>query len=80
MGRYPLPPGMGKTAKLMISLTPAEKELIVQAAFAAGLSVSAYLVGAALGDRLGGLIIGEGFTSSEEARSKRLPNPAKQDT
>lgn len=63
-GRYPLPPGVGRTAKLMISLTPAEKEAIIQLAAAAGVSVSGFLVGLALGDRLGGLIKGEGFTPS----------------
>lgn len=63
-GRYPLPSGLAKTAKLMICLTPSEKAEIIRLAGLAGVSVSAFLVGQALGDRLGGLIKGEGFTAS----------------
>lgn len=74
MGRYALPPELARSAKLMICLTPAEKEEIVKMAGLAGMSVSAFLVGCALGDRLGGLIKGEGFTSSAEARSRSLPD------
>lgn len=74
-GRYPLPPGVGKTAKLMISLTPAEKEQILQAAALAGLSVSAFLVGQALGDRIGGVIKGEGFTPSSSLNPIQKAKP-----
>lgn len=71
MGRYALPPEFAKSAKLMICLTPAEKEQIIQLAGLAGLSVSAFLVGCALGDRLGGLIKGEGFTPSSSVPLKK---------
>lgn len=76
-GRYPLPPGVGKTAKLMISLTPAEKAEIVRLAGLVGLSVSAFLVGQALGDRIGGVIKGEGFTSSSALNLVQKATPKK---
>lgn len=80
MGRYPLPPGSSKavkTATLAISLSPAEKEQIIQLAGLAGLSVSAFLVGCALGDRIGGVIKGEGFTPSSALNPVQKATPKK---
>lgn len=67
-------PSLGKSASLYLTLTPAEKEQIMQLAAAAGISISAFVLGCCLGDRLGGAIKGEGFTSTSEAFSRRLPD------
>lgn len=71
-GRPPFPPGVAKSAQIIIRMTPAEKEMIFQAAAAAGMTVSAFMLGLALGDRLGGLLKGEGFTSTSEALAHRM--------
>jgi len=77
MGRYALPPELARSSKLMICLTPAEKAEIVRLAGLAGLSVSAFLVGQALGDRIGGVIKGEGFTPSSALNSVQKAKPQK---
>lgn len=59
------PTGEIRSVLLQFRATPSERDAVHQRASLAGLSVSAFLLGQALGDRLGGALKGEGFTASE---------------
>lgn len=50
-----------RTEMLTMRVTPAEKEALQAAAVAAGLSVTAFLLGCALGDKVGQMLI-DGFS------------------
>ena len=72
MGR---PPKSGsdalRDARIYMRVTQAEKDELLRLAGIAGMSITTFLLSRALGDRLGGVLLGEGFTSSEEARKRR---------
>lgn len=70
-GPAPLPADVARSVMLSLRVTPAEKVAITQAASVAGLTVTAYLVGLALGDQFGGLIKGEGFTPFSASKSEK---------
>lgn len=60
-----------KTELIQIRVTPAEKAMLVKLAAAAGVTVSGYLVGMALGDRLGEILSTEVQRRLWDAERKR---------
>lgn len=58
---------MERTEQLHLRVTPEEKEALKALAAAAGLSITGFLLGEALGDKLGQMII-EGFSKEKKVK------------
>lgn len=60
-----------RDARIDLRVSSEEKSKIVSLAAAAGLSVSAYLLGLALGDNLGGVIVDSVHRNADASKRKK---------